>query len=409
MRIVITGSSAITSIGIGTDVFWSNIKKGISGIKTITKFDCSKISCSVGAEVEGFNPNDYLDRKESKKMDRFVQYAAAASLLAIKNANLNLDDVDRDLLGVMIGTGIGGINTFESCVKTYFDKGPDRVSPFFIPMLISNMATGQVAILTGARGINLTAVSACASGADAIGQAFLALKRNDAEVIITGGTESSLSLLPFVGFAAMKAMSLKTDPQRACCPFDKDRDGFVMGEGAGILILETLEHAKKRGANILAEIVGYASTNDAYHITAPLPSGRGAADCMKKAIKNAQIELSDVDYINAHGTSTPYNDKIETSAIKQVFGELAYKIPVSSTKSMTGHLLGAAGAIESVIAACSLNEGFLPPTINYENPDEECDLDYVPNFGRKANLNYAISNSFGFGGHNACLVFKKYD
>lgn len=408
-RVVITGSSVISPVGTTSKIFWENIKNGHSGIKKITKFPSDELTCKVGAEVNDFDPNDYMDKKESKKMDLFMQYAVSTSLMAVKNANLSIEDEDKDMVGVAIGSGIGGITTFENQYKTFLEKGPNRVSPFFIPMLITNMATGQTAIAVGAKGVNLTLVSACASGADAIGNAFLTLKYGRANVMIAGGSEASLSFLPFSGFCAMKAMTSCTDENVACRPFDANRDGFIMGEGAGVLILETLNHALKRNANIIAEIVGFSSTNDAYHMTAPLPDGSGASKCMAGAIKDAEIKPENVGYINAHGTSTPYNDKIETLAIKNVFKDHAKNLSISSTKSMTGHLLGAAGAIETIITAYSLKEGYVAPTINYKDKDPECDLDYVPNKGKSKDIRYALSNSFGFGGHNCSIVLKKYE
>jgi len=328
--------------------------------------------------------------------------------MAVEMSGLDLDKVDKNKFGVIVGSGIGGITTFEEQFRVYIEKGPGRVSPFFIPMMISNMAAGQIAMQFGAKGFNECVVTACATSANAIGDAFKVIQRGDADVIITGGSEAPITPLSFAGFCSMKAMTTTEDPALACRPFDAERNGFVMGEGAAILVLEELEHALKRGANILAEIVGYGVTNDAYHITAPAPEGEGAARCMKMAIDDAGIKPEDIDYINAHGTSTEYNDKFETAAIKTVFGEHARKLAVSSTKSMTGHLLGAAGAIEAIITVLSIKDGFLPPTINYRTPDPECDLDYVPNKGRSADITYALSNSLGFGGHNVTIVFKKF-
>ncbi|MDR1391878.1 MAG: beta-ketoacyl-ACP synthase II [Clostridiales bacterium] len=408
-RAVITGCGVVTPLGNKKEVFWDNIKCGTSGVDLITTFDSSNLPCKVAAKVKDFDPTNYMEKKDSRRMDLFVQYAVAAALMAVEDSKIVVNDENSDRVGVIIGSGIGGITTFEEQYKSFLIKGPNRVSPFFIPMLISNMGTGQVSIFTGAKGMNLTTVSACASGADAVGQAALTIARGDADVMIAGGAEASVSMLPFIGFCAMKAMSTRNvEASKACSPFDANRDGFVMGDGAGVLIIEELEYAKKRNADIIAEIVGYSSTNDAYHITAPLKDGSGAARCMSNALIKAQLSPESIDYINAHGTSTHHNDKAETIAIKKVFGDYSYEIPISSTKSMTGHLLGAAGAIETIITAFAINENFLPPTINYEVFDPECDLDYVPNLGRYKEINYAISNSFGFGGHNACIVLKKY-
>ncbi len=408
-RVVITGAGVITPVGTGKETFWNNIKNGVCGIGPIESFDVSEYNTRIAAEVKDFDPSEYIDRKDAKRMDRFVKFAVTAAKMALADAGIDMSVEDATRVGAFIGSGIGGISTFESQTKTLLEKGPGRVSPFFIPMMISNMAVGQVAIATGAKGPNLTTVSACASGSDAVGHAFIAVSRGDADVIITGGTEATISPLALAGFCSMKALSTRNDtPEKACTPFDLSRDGFVMGEGAGILILEELEHAKARGAHIIAEVVGYGSTNDAYHITTPAPGGEGAARCMTAALNSAGIKPEDVGYINAHGTSTKYNDLYETQAIKVAFGDHAKKLAVSSTKSMTGHLLGAAGGVEAIITALALEEGFLPPTINLENPDPECDLDYVPNVGRRADIEYAVSNSLGFGGHNACIALKKY-
>ncbi len=408
-RVVITGVGAITPVGIGTENVWENIKNGVSGIGRITKFDPEAFACQVGAEVKDFDVTEYIDKREAKRMDLFVQYAVAAAKIAAENAKLDMESEDKTRVGVMVGSGIGGINTLCEQHKRLLDKGPGRVSPFMIPMMISNMAVGQIGIAFGCKGVNLTTVSACASGTDAIGQALLAIRRGDADVMFAGGAEATINELALAGFSSMKALTTRNDtPEKACSPFDKKRDGFIMGEGSGIMILESLEHAKARGANIIAELAGYGSTNDAYHITAPAPDGEGGARCMAAAVKDAGIEPDQVDYINAHGTSTPYNDKFETAAIKTVFGDHAYKLAVSSTKSMTGHMLGAAGGIEGIISAWAVRDNFLPPTINLDDPDPECDLDYVPNKGREAEINYAVSNSLGFGGHNASIVIKKY-
>ncbi len=408
-RVVITGVGAVTPVGIGTDNVWENIKNGVSGIGRITKFDPTDFACQVGAEVKDFDASDYIDKREAKRMDLFVQYAVTAAKIAADDAKLDMKQEDPNRVGVMVGSGIGGINTLCEQHKRLLDKGPGRVSPFMIPMMISNMAVGQIGIAFGCKGVNLTTVSACASGTDAIGQAMLAIRRGVADVMLTGGAEATINQLALAGFSSMKALTTRNDePEKACSPFDKKRDGFIMGEGSGIMVIESLEHAKARGANIIAELVGYGSTNDAYHITAPAPDGEGGARCMAAAVKDAGISPDQVDYINAHGTSTPYNDKFETAAIKTVFGDHAYKLAVSSTKSMTGHMLGAAGGIEGIISAWAVRDGFLPPTINLDDPDPECDLDYVANKGRAADIEYAVSNSLGFGGHNASIVIKKY-
>lgn len=409
-RVVITGLGAVTPVGCDVKTFWENIKNGVSGVDIVTRFDASNYSCRVGAELKDFNVEEFCDKKEAKRMDRFTQYAVAASMMAVADSGLDLEKTDLERMGVIIGSGIGGMETFEAQSKALLEKGPGRVSPFFIPMMISNMAAGQVAIKTGAKGVNYSVVSACASSSHAIGDAFKQIQNGSADVIIAGGAEAAITPLSYAGFCSMKALSTNNDePKKASCPFTKNRSGFVMGEGAGSLILESLEHAKNRGANIIAEVVGYGATDDAYHVTAPAPDGEGGSRAMAIAVKDAGISPSDVDYINAHGTSTEYNDKYETAAIKTVFGEDAYKIPVSSTKSMTGHLLGAAGAVEAIVCALAIKDSFIPATINYDEADPECDLDYVPNVGRKAEVKYALSNSLGFGGHNASLLFKKYE
>lgn len=409
-RVVITGVGAVTPIGTGKDELWKNVKDGVCGIDRITRFDPSEFACQIAAEVKDFDTTKYMDKREAKRMDLFVQYAIAGGRLAIEDAGLDIEkDVDPERFGCILGSGIGGISTLCEQHTRLLEKGPGKVSPFMIPMMISNMAVGQMAIAFQCKGVNLTTVSACASGTDAIGQAYLAIGRGDADLILTGGAEATVNELSLAGFSSMKALSTRNDdPKGACCPFDLDRDGFVMGEGSGILLLEELEHAKARGAHIIAEVVGYGSTNDAYHMTAPAPDGEGGARCMAAAVKDAGILPEDVDYINAHGTSTPYNDKFETAAIKTVFGDHAYKMAVSSTKSMTGHMLGAAGGVEGIITALAIEDGFLPATINYRTPDPECDLDYVVNRGREANIEYAISNSLGFGGHNASIVLRKF-
>jgi len=409
-RVVVTGVGAVTPIGNSKDEFWKSIKEGVCGIDYVTRFDASNFTCRMAAEVKDFDVTQYIDKKEAKRMDRFTHYAVAAAKMAVEDAKLDTGNINQERFGVILGSGIGGIETFEEQHTNLLNKGPERVSPFLIPMMISNMAAGQIAIIFGAKGINETIVSACASGTNAVGDAFSLIRSGKMDVVITGGAEAPITPISFAGFCSMKAMSTRNEnPKCACSPFDAERDGFIMGEGAGILVLEELEHAKSRGVDIIAEIVGYGSTDDAYHITAPAPDGEGAAKAMQLAIEDAGIRSEDIDYINAHGTSTPYNDKFETIAIKTVFGEHAYKLAVSSTKSMTGHLLGAAGGIEAVICALALQEGYIPPTVNFKNPDPDCDLDYVFNQGRARDIRYAMSNSFGFGGHNATIVLKKYE
>lgn len=408
-RVVITGIGIISPIGIGIEEFWDAIKEGKNGVDYITRFDTEGYSTKIAAEVKDFKPEDYIDKKEAKRMDRFTQFAVAASKLAIEDAHLNLNSINKERVGVIIGSGVGGLATLEEQHEKLLKKGPKRISPFFIPMMISNMAAGQIAILLGAKGPNKTVVSACASSTNAIGDSFKIIQRGDADIIITGGTEASITPLALAGFSSMKALSTNNDnPKQASRPFDKNRDGFVMGEGSAILILEELNHALNRGAKIYGEIVGYGMTCDAYHITAPAENGEGAARAMKSALDDAGIEPNMIDYINAHGTSTPYNDKFETTAIKEVFKDYAYKLKVSSTKSMTGHLLGAAGGLEGAVCALAVFNDFIPPTINYNTRDEECDLDYVPNKGIEQKVNYAMSNSLGFGGHNASIIIKKY-
>lgn len=407
-RVVITGMGVVSSLGNGTEEFWNSLKEGKCGISEVTKFDVSNMTTKVAAMVEDFKPTDFIDRKEAKRMDRYTQFAMAAAKMAVESSGLDLEKIDQNKFGVIVGSGIGGIETLEAQHEVFLNRGPGRVSPFFIPMMIANMAAGRIAIQYGAKGFNECVITACATSTNAIGDAFKVIQRGDANVMITGGAEASITPLSFAGFCSMGAMSRAEDPKDACKPFDAERDGFVMGEGSGILVIEELEHALNRGANIIAEIVGYGCTNDAYHITAPAEGGEGGARCMQMAIDDAGVSPEEVDYINAHGTSTPHNDKNETAAIKTVFGEHAKKLAVSSTKSMTGHLLGAAGAIEIIATAMAIKEGFIPPTINYKTPDPECDLDYVPNEGRKAEINVAISNSLGFGGHNATLALKKY-
>jgi len=408
-RVVITGTGVVHALGQGTPVFWEAIKEGKNGITNITKFDCSRIDTKVASEITDFDPALYFEKKEAKRMDLFTQYAVAASCMAINDSGIDVKNEDPFRLGVLIGSGIGGILTLEEQKEILMEKGPQRVSPFFIPMMIANMASGYVAIKFGFQGFNESVVTACATANHAIGDAFNAIRWGIADVMISGGSEAAFSELSFAGFCSAKAMTTESDPELACRPFDKNRSGFVMGEGAGILILEELEHALKRGANIIAEVIGYGCTCDAYHITAPHPEGAAGIKAMQFALNDAGIKPELVGYINAHGTSTPLNDSIETMVIKKVFGDHAYKLAVSSTKSMTGHLLGAAGGIEAIITAMALKDGFLPPTIHLETPDDECDLDYVPNKGRKADIKYALSNALGFGGHNAVIALKKYE
>ncbi|AIE59339.1 beta-ketoacyl-ACP synthase II [Bacillus methanolicus] len=407
-RVVVTGIGAVTPLGNDVDTTWNNIIAGVSGIDLMTRVNRDEYPAKVAAEVKDFNPETFIDKKDARKMDRFTQYAVAASLMAVEDAGLVINEENANRIGVWIGSGIGGMETFEQQFETFLNRGYRRVSPFFVPMMIPDMATGQVSIILGAKGFNSCTVTACATGTNSIGDAFKVIQRGDADAMITGGTEAPITKMAVAGFCANTALSTNPDPKTASRPFDKNRDGFVMGEGAGIIVLEELEHAKARGAKIYAEIVGYGATGDAYHITAPAPAGEGGARAMKIAIKDAGLRPEEIQYINAHGTSTEYNDKYETLAIKEVFGDHAYKLAISSTKSMTGHLLGAAGGIEAIFTVLALKESILPPTINLETPDPECDLDYVPNEARKQEIDAAISNSFGFGGHNATIVFKKY-
>ena len=407
-RVVITGMGAVSSFGCGADRLWQSIKQGKSGISRIERVDVSDLSTQVGAEVKDFDPSQFLEKKELKRMDRFAQYALAATQMALEDARIDLAAVNKERIGAMVGTGIGGIESIEEQHSVLLEKGPSRISPFLVPMMLPNMAAGLIAIKYGIKGFTECTVSACASSTNAIGDAYKIIQRNDADMMIAGGTEASITRLALAGFCAMKAMTTNPDAATASRPFDLERDGFVLGEGAGILFIEELEHALQRGAAIIAEIVGYGCTNDAFHITAPPEGGAGAAQCMKLALADAQIQPEAIGYINAHGTSTPLGDKFETSAIKTVFQQHAYELAVSSTKSMTGHLLGAAGAMEAIITASALKDGFLPPTINHKTSDPECDLDYVPNEGKPAALSYALSNSFGFGGHNATLVLKAF-
>jgi 3-oxoacyl-[acyl-carrier-protein] synthase II len=405
--VVVTGMGMISPLGHNAGETWQKLVEGASGVACVTRFDAGAFSTRIAAEVKNFVPEDYMDRKDAKRNDRFVQLGIAAAKEAVADARLDWNVVDPDRVGVIIGSGIGGIETFEAQHKTYLERGPDRVSPFFIPMMISNMASGQVSIHTGAKGPNFTTVSACTSSANALGEALRLLQHRDADVMIAGGTEATITPMAFAGFCSMKAMSTRNDePQRASRPFDRDRDGFVMGEGAAVLILEREEHARRRGAPILCEIAGYGASGDAYHITSPTPGGDGAARSMERALLDAGLSPSDIQYINAHGTSTLPNDRTETTAVKRVFGENAQRVMLASTKSMTGHLLGAAGAMEAAVCSLVIAKGVVPPTINYENPDPECDLDCVPNRAREVRVTAALSNSMGFGGHNATLAFR---
>ncbi|WP_144509504.1 beta-ketoacyl-ACP synthase II [Bacillus sp. FJAT-22090] len=406
-RVVVTGIGAVTPLGNDIETTWAGIKEGKSGVGMLTRLDASQFSAKVAAEVKDFDIEKYIERKEARKMDRFTHYALAASIMAVEDANLTITEELGLRTGVWIGSGIGGMETYENQFRVFLEKGARRVSPFFVPMMIPDMAAGQVSIHFGAKAINSCTVTACASGTNSIGDAFKVIERGDADVMITGGAESPITHMSVAGFCSNTALTLNTDPQTASKPFDANRDGFVIGEGAGIIILEEYEHAVARGAKIYGEIIGYGSTGDAHHITAPAPEGEGAARAMQQALEDAGIKPEQVDYINAHGTSTPYNDHFETLAVKTVFADHAYKLAMSSTKSMTGHLLGAAGGVEAIFTVLALQEGILPPTINLETPDPECDLDYVPNEARNANIEYAMSNSLGFGGHNASILFKK--
>jgi len=408
-RVVVTGLGMITPLGIGVEDSWNSLIAGRPGIRRITHFDSSNFPTQIAGEVEGFNPEDYIEPKDIKKMDRFIHFAIAAAKMAINDSGLKITDSNAEKVGVVVGSGIGGLHAIEHYHSVFLEKGPRRISPFFIPMLVINLASGQISIKIGAKGPNSAVATACATGSHSIGDAYKIIQRGDADAMIAGGTEAVITPLGIGGFNAMKTLSTRNDePEKASKPFDIDRDGFVMGEGAGIVILESLESAMDRGAKIYAEIVGYGMTADAYHITAPAPGGEGAARCMKITLKDGSVNPSEVDYINAHGTSTKYGDEIETNAIKTVFGEHAYKVAISSTKSMIGHLLGAAGGVEAVIVILSIYNDIIPPTINLDKPDPKCDLDYVPYKSRRMTVNYALSNSFGFGGTNACLLFKKF-
>ena len=404
---VVTGQGVICPLGNSVEEFWKRLVAGESGIGPVTRFDTAAYDTRFAGEVHDFKPESVMDRKDVRRSDLFVQYAVAATAQALEQSRIQ-GQVDPTRFGVIVGSGIGGISTFEDQHRTLLEKGPNRVSPFFIPMMISDMASGQVSILFGAKGPNYCTVSACSSGAHAVGEAFRLIQNSEADVMIAGGAEAPVTPVSFAGFCSMKAMSTRNDdPARASRPFDSQRDGFVMGEGAGIVILEELEHAKKRGATILAEVVGYGATGDAHHMTAPAPEGEGAARAMQAAIDDSGLPLSEFGYVNAHGTSTPLNDKFETQAIKSVFGDHAKRVAISSTKSMTGHLLGAAGGLETIICVLALERKILPPTINYEHPDPDCDLDYVPNTARPVEARAALSNSLGFGGHNVTLALSR--
>jgi 3-oxoacyl-[acyl-carrier-protein] synthase II len=407
-RVVVTGLGLVSPLGTGVEKNWQALIEGRSGIRKISRFATEGFASRIAGEVPDFKAEDYIEAKEIKKMDLFIQYAIGAATLAMDDSGLKIDNQTAEGVGVIIGVGLCGIETIETTKEALLNGGPRKISPFFIPKVISNLAPGHVAIRYGAKGVNWTPTSACASGTHAIGEAFHLIRRGLQDAVIAGGAEATITPLSVGGFAAMKALSTRNDePERASRPFDKDRDGFVIGEGSGILILEEREQALKRGAKIYAEVIGYAANGDAYHMTAPAPDGEGAARCMRLALKDAGITPADVDYINAHGTSTEYNDANETTAIKAVFGEQAARVAVSSTKSMTGHLLGAAGAVEGVYSALALHHGMIPPTINYQNPDPLCDLDYVPNKARKADIKVTLSNSFGFGGTNGCVIFRR--
>ncbi len=409
-RVVVTGLGAVTPLGNNVKTFWDGIKSGKCGIDKVTHFDASEFKTQIAGEVKDFEPSDYMDKKEARKMDRYTQFAMVAASEAVEDSGLDMELEDPWRVGVITGSGIGGIKTLEDQHKMLMERGPGRVSPFFIPMMIGNMGAAQIAIKFKAQGINENIVTACASSTNAIGDAMRHIQYGNNDVIITGGAEAAVSPLAFAGFCTMKAMSTRNDdPQTASRPFDAERDGFVLSEGAGFIVLEELEHAKKRGAHIYCELAGYGATDDAYHITSPVPGGAGGAKAMELAIKDAGLEPKDITYINVHGTSTKYNDSFETQAIKSVFGDAVKQVVASSTKSMTGHLLGAAGGVEAIICALAIQEGYIPPTINYQTPDPECDLDIVPNEGRYQEVKTAMSNSLGFGGHNATLVMKKYE
>ena len=408
-RVVVTGVGLLTPLGIGADASWAAIRAGKSGIARITQFDAAAFSCQIAGEVKGFNPADYIEKKEIKKMGRFIQFAIAAADFALKDSGLKVTAENEERVGVYIGSGIGGFEVIEREHQTLLEHGPRRISPFFIPATIINLASGHVSIRSGAKGPNSATATACTTSAHSIGDSYRMIERGDADAMICGGTEAAVTPMGIGGFAAMRALSKRNgEPERASRPWDKDRDGFVVGEGAGILVLEELESARQRGARVLAEIVGYGMSADAFHVTAPPDTGDGAFRVMRNALRDAGIQPEQVDYINAHGTSTDVGDRAETAAIKRAFGDHAYKLAVSSTKSMTGHLLGGAGGIEAGITVLAIIDQIAPPTMNYETPDPRCDLDYVPNQARPMKIEYALSNSFGFGGTNGCLIFKRY-
>ncbi|MBI2680355.1 MAG: beta-ketoacyl-ACP synthase II [Candidatus Solibacter usitatus] len=409
-RVVVTGVGLVSALGIGTEETWQAVRAGRNGIGTITQFDAAEFACRIAGEVKNFDPATYIEKKEIKKMGRFIQFAIAASEYALRGSGLKVDADNAERVGVYIGSGIGGFEVIEREHKNLLQFGPRRISPFFIPATIVNLASGYVSIRTGAKGPNSATATACTTSAHSIGDSFKIIQRDDADVMICGGAEACISPMGIGGFAAMRALSTRNDePERASRPWDKDRDGFVVGEGAGIVLLEELETARRRGAHIMAEMVGYGMSADAFHVTAPSEDGDGAFRVMRNALRDAKIEPVAIDYINAHGTSTPMGDRIETKAIRRCFGEHAYKVPVSSTKSMTGHLLGGAGGLEAGITVLSIRDQIAPPTMNLDTPDPECDLDYVPNQARKATIRHALTNSFGFGGTNGALIFKRYD
>ncbi len=409
-RVVVTGVGLVIPAGIGVKTAWENVCQGKSGIGLLTRFDTNGFETKIAGEVKNFNPELYIDKKEIKKMDLFIHFAIAATREALEDAQLSITPENSEQIGVIVGTGLGGLPSIEKYHKVLLERGPSRITPFFIPMLIANLASGQIAIQFGPKGPNTCVVTACATGAHCIGDAFRAIVYGDAEAMIAGGTEANITPLTVGGFNAMKALSTRNDePEKACRPFEKNRDGFVVAEGSGILILEELQFALRRKARIYAELIGYGYTGDAYHITAPSPDGDGAVRCMRMAIKDAGLRPEEVDHINAHGTSTPLNDLTETLAIKTVFGDYAKKVPISATKSMTGHLLGAAGSTEAIFTILSIRDGVMPPTLNYDEPDPQCDLDYVPNVARRKPLKVAMSNAFGFGGTNATLIFRKFE
>jgi 3-oxoacyl-[acyl-carrier-protein] synthase II len=407
-RVVITGIGVITPIGSTPEDYWRSCREGVNGIGPMTIIDASQLESRIAAEVKDFDPRAHLSFKDAKRMDRFTQFASAAALDAVADSGIEIDKEDANRVGVLIGSGIGGLKTVTDQQDILREHGPNRVSPFLIPMLITNMASGYVSILLNIKGPNLSISTACATASHALGEAAHIIKEGDADVMIAGGSEAAITVLGVAGFCSMKALSTRNEePEKASRPFDKERDGFVIGEGAGVMVLESYEHARKRGARMYCELRGYGATGDAYHLTAPAPDGEGAVRAMKASLDDAGLDPSEIDYINAHGTSTPLNDKTETAAIKAVFGDRAYKIPISSTKSMIGHLLGASGCVELVSCCCAIRDGVVHPTINYEVPDPECDLDYVPNEAREADVRHALSNSLGFGGHNATLIVSK--